>query len=151
MRFCCATPAVWLVAILTAVLVECGSSVAAESANRIENGDFEKGTSSQPAAWSQCDGLISFWDRDGKSGRGLRLDTSVLKVDKAKFEQAQVASKTRSRGGEYDTVGAHEGAWVFSAPVVVQADDQYFILEADVKGPARSNAFFYPQVFVRGY
>ena len=124
---------------------------AGESANRLENGDFETGQGNQAAGWSKFDGLIEFWDKAGKPGHCLRLDTSVLKVDKANFQKNAEAAKQRSRGSEYDTVGAHEGAWIFSLPITLQPDDQYFILEADVMGPDRSSAFCYPQVLVRGY
>ncbi len=123
--------------------------------NIVVNGDCEKGTGAQAEGWSKLDGLTTHWDKNGHPGRCLRFDTTVLKVDKAKFEQAEKEAKAapagRSSGGQYDTVGAHEGVWAFAQPIAIQPDDQYFVISADVKSPARSTALFYPQVFIRGY
>lgn len=125
--------------------------------NLVANSDFEK-AGAKPgtfAAWSPPDGITGTPAKAGHPGQCLCLDTSVLQVDKKKFTEAAAgakeAPKGKSKGGQYDTVGAHEGAWLFSAPIEVAKDAQYFILEADVKGPERSSALFYPQVFVRGY
>jgi hypothetical protein len=100
------------------------------------------------------DGITTFWEKKGGNpGACIRFDTNVLQVDKKKFLEAPQEFKGKSKGEEhgYDTVGAHEGVWAFCDPVAVGASDQYFIVEVDVKGPERSSALFYPQVFVRGY
>jgi hypothetical protein len=127
------------------------AAVAGERGNLVENGDFSAGRGNQALAWSKQDGLTTFWEKKGHPGGCLRMDTSVLQVDKKKFAEDPGAFQGRSKGGQYDTVGAHEGVWAFCAPIEIRADDQYFIIEADVKGPARSTALFYPQVFIRGY
>lgn len=119
--------------------------------NLVPNGDFSRGHGSQPAAWSRVDGLVTSWARAGNPGRCIHFDTNVQQKDKHAFHADPAAFKGKSKGGKYSTVGAHEGVWVFSAPIPINARDRYFILEADVKGPARSTELFYPQVFVRGY
>jgi len=131
-----------------------GNVAGAGAENLIRNGDFEAGGAGQAKDWSKFDGLTQFWqNHGGNPGACLRLDTSALQVDKKKLEVegAAAAGKGRGRGGQYDTVGAHEGAWAFSQPVQLQASDQYFILEADVNGPAKSSVLFRPLVFIRGY
>lgn len=124
--------------------------------NLIGNGDFEAGVGAQAKAWSKFDGLTQLWQKTGgHPGACLRLDTSVLQVDKKQLEADEAAAagaaKGRSKGGQYDTVGAHEGVWAFSQPVTIEPADQYFILEADVNGPAKSSLLFRPLIFVRGY
>ncbi|MCK5803646.1 MAG: hypothetical protein KAI66_12470 [Lentisphaeria bacterium] len=140
--------------------------------NLVANDDFEKGRGVQPGQWSKLDGLTGGWDRKGKKGHALWFDTGVLQVDKAKYmkeiarqdavgdknatllqdvDPAKAKNFKRSKGGQYSTVGAHEGVWAFSWPVEVRAEDRYFVVEADVLGPAKSTSLFYPQVFVRGY
>lgn len=139
---------------VAAVLGVCLGTATAGSANLLINGDFEQpgAAKGQAAGWSRLDGITCLLDPGGHPGTCLRLDTSVLQVDKKKFENAATQEGvSRSKGGQYDTVGAHEGAWAFAAPVTLASDAQYFILEADVKGPERSSALFYPQLFIRGY
>ena len=148
---------------LTALLALGLVAGAAEVTNMVVNGGLDKGSGKLADGWGQLDGITAVWSpTGGKPGGCLRLDTSVLQVDKKKFIDAagKPAPKARrgkldtggaSEGGQYDTVGAHEGSWSFSQPVPVGPGEQYFIVEADVKGPERSTALFYPQVFVRGY
>jgi len=119
--------------------------------NLVPNGDFDKGRGSQPVGWSRVDGLVTSWTRGGNPGHCVHFDTNVQQKDKRAFHADPTKFKGKSKGGKYSTVGAHEGVWVFSAPIKIDARDRYFILEADVKGPARSSELFYPQVFVRGY
>ncbi len=137
---------------MSAVLVwsaAAGRLSAAE--NLVPNGDFEQGRGRQPAAWSKVDGLVTSWERGGNPGRCIHFDTNVQQKDKRAFRAEPRTFKGKSKGGQYSTVGAHEGVWVFSAPIHLNPTDRYFILEADVKGPKRSTELFYPQVFVRGY
>ena len=115
------------------------------------NGSLSKGKGRQPAFWSKADGITTFWSKDGNPGGCLKLDTSVLQVDKKKFLENPDEFKGPSKGGQYQTVGAHEGVWAFSWPVEIGPEDRYFIIEVDVNGPAKSTSLFYPQVFVRGY
>lgn len=128
-----------------------GPGLQADEPNLVINGNVEKGAGKQPAGWSKLDGITSLWDKNGRSGRCLRFNTAVLQVDKKKFLEAPDQPPPKSKGGQYQTVGAHEGVWAFSAPIEVRDDDKYFVLEVDVKGPARSTRIFYPQVFIRGY
>lgn len=138
----------------------------------VVNGDLERGAGGQPEGWSILDGLTAKWSTQGKPGRCLEFDTGVLQVDKQRFIQeiAKVeglgmneslttgpidpnAAKDfqRSKGGQYETVGAHEGVWAFAKPVPVAPGDQYFVVEVDCLGPEKSTPLFYPQVFVRGF
>lgn len=131
-----------------------GAALAADSANLVLNGALEKGTGTQATGWGGVDGITVQWLKSGgKPGGCLRFDTSVLQIDKKKFAEAAAAEppKLRSKGGQYDTVGAHEGVWSFPPPITVEKSDQYFIIEVDVKGPERSSALMYPQVLVRGF
>jgi hypothetical protein len=139
--------------VLPSVLVAFGVTAGAiDTSNLVVNGACETGAGKQADGWGQLDGIAAMWSPNGgKPGGCLRLDTSVLQVDKKKFTEAAGKPPPRSKGGQYDTVGAHEGAWSFSQPVKVATGDQYFIVEADVKGPERSTQLFYPQVFIRGY
>jgi hypothetical protein len=138
----------------------------------VTNGGLERGTGGQPEAWSILDGLTGKWSTQGKPGRCLELDTSVLQVDKQRFieevAKAEAVGKNesltggpvdpnaakdfqRSKGGQYETVGAHEGVWAYAKPIPVAPGDQYFVVEVDCLGPAKSTPLFYPQVFVRGF
>ncbi len=137
----------------------------------VTNGKLETGKDSQPEGWSVLDGLTAKWSKQGHPGRCLELDTSVLQVDKERFlkeigeaELGKNQSLTRapakagaadgferSKGGQYETVGAHEGVWAFAQPVAVAPGDQYFVVEVDCLGPAKSTPLFYPQVFIRGF
>jgi len=132
-------------------LVCCAATVARAAENLVKNGDFSEGARDQAAHWSKMDGITTLWAKNGAPGRCLRLDTSVLQVDKKKFLENPEGFKGKSQGGQYSTVGAHEGVWAFCAPVEVTEGDRYFIVEADVNGPAKSTSLFYPQVLVRGY
>jgi len=131
-------------------LVGSAAPRAADKTMLVLNSDLEQGAGTQPAHWSKLDNLTAFWDSNGKPGRCLKLDPTVLQVDKKKFEANPKAFKGRSKGGKYATVGAHEGVWVFSDPIVIDKSCRYFIIEADAKGP-KSTELFYPQIFLRGY
>jgi len=127
-------------------------TVGGDTVELVRNGTFSKGTGKQPTGWSKMDGLTTLWDRkEGNPGACIKLDTSVLQVDKKTFLEAPETFEGKSEGGKYATVGAHEGVWVFSAPIPVKDGQRFFILKADVKGPAKSTTLFYPQVFVRGF
>ena len=134
-----------------AFLSVCIAGHAAAQQNLVKNGGFEKGESAQPAGWSGLDGLTCSWDKQGGNpGRCLRLDSSVQQSDKKQHQADPAKSRGKTKGGQYSTVGAHEGVWAFSAPVPMKPDDRYFIVEADVKGP-ESSGLFYPQLLIRGY
>ncbi len=138
-----------------------GVQAGAGGRNLVRNGNFEQGRNGQPTDWSPVDNLTTFWDSGGHPGRCIRFDTAVQQVDKRALQKAMAAARkagrgmprhrSRSRGNQYSTVGAHEGVWLWSRPIRIRPDDRYFIIEADVLGPARSSWFMYPQVFLRGY
>ena len=117
--------------------------------NLVRNGAFEAGHDGQPDFWSPVDNLTTHWGEEGKSGRCLRFETNVSSGAK----RAADAGKPHrpEPGGKYDVVGAHEGVGLYSYPVRIRPDDRYFIIEADVFGPAKSTKPFYPQVLIRGY
>lgn len=121
------------------------------SGNLVVNGDLELGSGNRAAGWSVLDGITGFWKRQGHPGSCIFFDTSVLQVDKKAFTEAEATFTGRKEGNQYATVGAHEGVWAFSSPVPVYPEDHYFIIEADVMGPAKSTPLFYPQVLIRGY
>lgn len=123
---------------------------AADDTRLVVNGSFEDGAETQPEHWSKLDGLTTIWDSRGKPGKCLRFDPTVLQVDKKAHQKDPGALKARTRGGQYSTVGAHEGVWVWSQPIRVDKSHRYYIIEADAKGP-KSTELFYPQIFLRGY
>ena len=144
-----------LAAFLLLSFIFLNTAVAGE--NLVVNGDLEQASKAKesPAGWSKPDGITSLWSpKEGNPGKCLLFDTTVLQVDKKKFIEAEKkvapAPKGRSKGGQYQTVGAHEGVWLYSAPIPVDAKSRYFIIEADVRGP-RSSQIFFPRVLVRGY
>ncbi len=119
--------------------------------NLIVNGDLEKGAAGQAPGWSRMDGLTAFWDSKGNPGHCVRFDTNVQQADKKQKQADPEAFKGKTQGGQYSTVGAHEGVWAFPAPVAVLPTDQFFLIEADCMGPEKSSALMYPQVFIRGF
>jgi hypothetical protein len=119
--------------------------------NPVLNGELEKGTDGQPVSWSKMDNLTAFWDAKGNPGHCVRFDTNVQQADKKQKQADPEAFKGKTQGGQYNTVGAHEGVWAFPAPVAVLPTDQYFLIEADCMGPEKSSALMYPQVFIRGF
>jgi len=140
----------WMIGLLGIGLL--ASTMGDDTGELVPNGAFSKGDGKQARNWSKMDGITTFWDRKGGNPGGcLKLDTSVLQVDKKKFIEAPEKFQGKSKGGKYSTVGAHEGVWAFSPPIPVKPDQRFFILQADVKGPAKSTPLFYPQVFVRGF
>jgi hypothetical protein len=135
-----------------ALLLTAGLAGAQAPAELVRNGEFSEGRDGRAPGWSGPDGITAFWEKDGGNPGGcLRFDTSVLQRDKQAHQADPQGLPKRSEGGQYQTVGAHEGVWAFSLPIPVTPDDRYFIVTADVKGPARSTALFYPQVLIRGY
>jgi len=100
---------------------------------------------------SRLDGLTTFWQSGGHPGRCLNFDTSVQQKDKKALEANPGRPVRRSQGGQYATVGAHEGVWAFAPPVPILTEDKYFIFEVDAWGEKRSTSLFYPQVFIRGF
>jgi hypothetical protein len=119
--------------------------------NLVLNGGLEQGQNGQPAQWSRMDGLTTSWEAKGKPGHCLVFDTSVQQKDKRALEANPGRPVQRSEGGQYATVGAHEGVWAFAPPVPVTAADKYFVVAADVWGSERSTSLFYPQVLLRGF
>ncbi|MBR4900357.1 MAG: hypothetical protein IKZ46_05400 [Victivallales bacterium] len=125
-----------------------------KSINLIKNGNFENGEGKTPKHWSPFDGQTACWDKtNGNPDRCLLLDTTVLTVDK-KLIDADIEAfekKGRSQGGQYDTVGAHQGAWAYAAPIDVKPDDTWFILSADVWADQPSSELFMPLILIRGF
>lgn len=121
------------------------------SGNLVTNGDLERGADGQPLGWSRVDGLTTFWEKKGHPGYCLRFDTAVQQHDKRRLQENPEAFKGKTGGGQYSTVGAHEGVWAFAAPIPIVPEDRYFIIEADVMGPAKSTPLFYPQILIRGF
>jgi len=128
-----------------------GAAAVAGAADLVPNGDLERGAGRQPEAWSPVDGLTVLWGTPGHPGRCLQFDTAVQQRDKQALPTGADNAPSRSPGSPYGTVGAHEGVWLFSAPIPLAPDDEFLVIEADVKGPERSSALAYPQVLIRGY
>lgn len=144
-----ATRYLWLLAALP--LATRAPAATPEGENLVDNGGFDAGRNAQPRAWSPVDGLTVMWDNDGNPGSCVRFDPSVQQAAKKHFEEHGSLPAAPANGGQYGTVGAHEGVWLFSAPIRMRADDRYFVLSADVRANVRSTQLFYPQVLVRGY
>ena len=113
----------------------------------IANSGFEKLKGGIPLGWSGVDGLTVTISKDGNPGRCLFFDTSVLQKDKKTFQEDPEQYKGPSKGGQYSTVGAHEGVWVFSQAVDLRPDDDCFVITADVKADVVSA----PMVLIRGF
>ena len=116
----------------------------------LKNGALEKGENGQPSGWGKLDKITAKWSSDGHPGKCIRLDTAVAQKDKKNFAETP-ENYTPSKSGQYDVVGAHEGAWAYAPPYKVAPEDSSFILSCDCKGPAVSTELFYPQIFIRGF
>ena len=127
----------------------------AKPQNLIKNGALENGEGKTPKHWSPFDGHTARWETSGGNpGRCLLLDTTVLTVDKKLIDADIEAFEKRGRSnakGQYDTVGAHQGAWAYAAPIDVKPDDTWFILSADVWADQPSSELFAPLVLIRGF
>ena len=127
----------------------------AKQQNLIKNGALENGEGKTPKHWSPFDGHTALWETSsGNPGRCLLLDTTVLTVDKKLIDADIEAFEKRGRSnaaGQYDTVGAHQGAWAYAAPIDVKPDDTWFILSADVWADQPSTELFAPLVLIRGF
>ena len=127
----------------------------AKPQNLIKNGALENGEGKTPKHWSPFDGHTARWETSGGNpGRCLLLDTTVLTVDKKLIDADIEAFEKRGRSnaaGQYDTIGAHQGAWAYAAPIDVKPDDTWFILSADVWADQPSSELFAPLVLIRGF
>ena len=127
----------------------------AKPQNLIKNGALENGEGKTPKHWSPFDGHTARWETSGGNpGRCLLLDTTVLTVDKKLIDADIEAFEKRGRSnakGQYDTVGAHQGAWAYAAPIDVKPDDTWFILSADVWADQPSTELFMPLILIRGF
>lgn len=122
--------------------------------NLIKNGSLEKGEGKTPNHWAKFDGLTTRWETSGGNpGRCLLLDTTVLKTDKKLIDENPeiFEKKGRGKGGQYDTVGASQGAWAFAAPIDMKPDDSWFIISADVWASQPSDELCAPLVLIRGF
>lgn len=121
--------------------------------NLVVNGDLEKGSGRTPKGWAPFDGITQLWDDKGYPHKCLLVDTSVLQKDKKRFIECEEEYRKhgKSKGGQYDVVGAHEGAWGYPPPIDLKPDDDWFILSADVWTHASSSELFFPQILVRGF
>ena len=113
----------------------------------IPNSSFEKLKQGIPVGWSGIDGLTVTIGKDGNPGHCVIFDTAVLQKDKKTFQEKPEQYKGPGKGGQYSTVGAHEGVWVFSQPVDLKKDDDCFVITADVKADVVSA----PMVLIRGF
>ena len=119
--------------------------------NLIVNGSIEKGKGREPNGWSGIDGLTAIWDTKGHPGRCLLFDTTVQQKDKKTWQADESAYKGPSKGGQYGTVGAHEGVWAYALPIDLTPQDSYFVIECDVMASEKSSELFYPMVLIRGF
>jgi len=139
---------IFLSAVVCSMFMLVGTRLLAEN-NLILNGDLEKGKDAVPESWGQVDGLTTQWvSREDGTGKCLQMDTSVLQADKKAYQEDPKHFKRGTRkGGQYSTVGAHEGAWAYASPVDLKNGDRYFILSADV----RSEKGGTPKILIRGF
>ena len=137
---------------LAAILLTTCLGALTAGENMVKNGSLEKGKGHQPSHWAKLDGITAKWDKDGGNPGGhIHIDTSVLQKDKKAYAEHPDAYKVPGKGGQYDTVGAHEGAWAYAEPIDVKKDDRWFILSCDVKSKFKSTELAAPMVFVRGF
>ncbi|NLZ63845.1 MAG: hypothetical protein GX902_08555 [Lentisphaerae bacterium] len=121
--------------------------MAGQPENLVRNSGFEKGSDERPADWSGVDGLTVTWGRNGNPGRCVVFDTSVQQKDKKAYQEDPKKYTGPSQKRQYASVGAHEGVWVFSQPIDLRDDDEYFIITADVKSSVGGGPF----VLIRGF
>lgn len=119
--------------------------------NLVKNGDLEKGSGRFPDAWGGFDAITAIWDKDGHPGKCVMFNTAVLQKDKKIFKEHEDAYKGTSKSGQYDTVGAHEGAWAYAPPVDVSKDDSYFVLSCDALAITKSTEICAPMLLIRGF
>lgn len=119
--------------------------------NLVPDSGFEKGKGRNPDHWSCIDGITAMWGTEGNPGRCLTFDTGVLQKDKKLFKTDEKAYKGPGKGGQYDTVGAHEGVWAYSEPIDLKKGDKYFIITCDVKSPFKATELCYPMILIRGF
>ncbi len=143
---------IMVIVVFSALGIHAQQKAEAPVENLIVNGTIEEGEGREPKGWSGMDGITAKWSKDGGTPGGCILfDTSVLQKDKKDFKMDEEHFKGRSKGGQYDVVGAHEGAWVYSEPIDVTPEDRFFILEADVMAPTKSTTLMAPMIFIRGF
>ncbi len=133
-----------------AILGICGilaCAAAAEPGNLLRNSGFEQGTNDRPADWSGVDGLTVTWGHDGNPGRCVVFDTSVQQKDKKAYQANPQEYAGPSEKRLYASVGAHEGVWIFSQPLDLRDDDEYFIISAEAKASVAGEPF----VLIRGF
>jgi hypothetical protein len=117
----------------------------------LKNGSLETGAGGQPAGWGLLDRISAKWSDKGHPGKCLLLDTAVAQKDKKKFAGTPEQYAPSQGNGQYDVVGAHEGAWGYAPPYKVKEEDTWFILSCDCKACAVSTELFYPQILIRGF
>jgi len=117
--------------------------------NLIKNGALEIGVGGVPENWGQVDGLVTRWvSRKDGPGKCLQMDTSVLQGEKKAYQKdPRNFQRGELKGGQYSTVGAHEGAWAYASPVDIKNNDRYFILSADVCSEKGGE----PKILIRGF
>ncbi|MFA6931827.1 MAG: hypothetical protein WCT05_16005 [Lentisphaeria bacterium] len=113
----------------------------------IPNSGFEKSQKGVPVGWSTVDGLTVSYGKDGNPGHCVIFDTAVLQKDKKAYKEDPTSYQGPGKGGQYSTVGAHEGVWVFSQPIDLRKDDECFVITADVK----ADVIAAPMVLIRGF
>jgi type II secretion system protein G len=118
--------------------------------NLVANGGFEEGTK-DPARWSRCDGLTTFWEKDPeRPGKCLKIDSRVSNDDyHARLEEMKQADPPPAKPPRltegYGAVGGNDGVPYWSDWIEVKPGATY-TLSVDVRSEGGK-----PKVFVKGY
>ncbi|MFH0962593.1 MAG: hypothetical protein V2A58_01130 [Planctomycetota bacterium] len=128
--------------------------------NLVLNGDFEAGPANAgPDHWQRIDNLTTFAKNEGKSGRGLVIDSDVLLSQwkdwrsalDAGTNLADAPAKVPTKEPKYDTVAGTYGVPYLSDYISVEPGKTYE-LSFDMKGRwIDGTTVFVAKVFVKGY
>ncbi len=122
-----------------------GFAVEAVGPNLVPNGGFETGDRG-PVNWGPLDNLTLFWEKNGRRGRCIRMDTDVYRKEweRNRRQPGSVRRKTPTSGTKYNTVGGSVGVALYSYPIPVDGD-AWYLVEYDVRGRGE------PFVYLKGY
>jgi len=134
---------------------EADAKVPTKGPELARNGGFEEGDKS-PTGWQRIDGLTTFWPGAGQTGNGLKIVTDVYhdqwvewqKKYKAGASAAEAPKAAPTAGAKYDTVAGLYGVAFDSDPIPVRPGKAY---KVSVSYKGKSDDFFFPKLFIRGW
>jgi len=134
---------------------EADAKVPTKGPELARNGGFEEGDKS-PTGWQRIDGLTTFWPGAGQTGNGLKIVTDVYhdqwvewqKKYKPGASAAEAPKAAPTAGAKYDTVAGLYGVAFDSDPIPVRPGKAY---KVSVSYKGKSDDFFFPKLFIRGW